>query len=66
MSPSRTDSDMRITVRDDGHGLPDPLDEGLGLQIVRSLVEQDLRGALTFTSSEAVGCEVSMDVPWIG
>jgi two-component sensor histidine kinase len=66
VSLSRTESDMRITVRDDGHGLPDPLREGLGLQIVRSLVEQDLRGALTFISSGTQGCEVRMDVPWSG
>jgi two-component sensor histidine kinase len=38
----------------------------LGLQIVRSLVEQDLRGALTFISSGTQGCEVRMDVPWSG
>jgi len=66
VSPSRTESDVRITVRDDGDGMPDPLDEGLGLQIVRSLVEQDLRGALTFTSAGTQGCEVQIDVPWIG
>jgi hypothetical protein len=33
---------------------------------VRSLVEQDLRGALTFTSAGTQGCEVQIDVPWIG
>jgi two-component sensor histidine kinase len=38
---------LRVRVTDDGRGLPEAVEEGLGLQIVRSLIEQDLRGRLT-------------------
>ncbi|MEY3734434.1 MAG: hypothetical protein RL347_1793, partial [Actinomycetota bacterium] len=56
---------LRVTVADDGRGLPDDVDEGLGLQIVRSLVEQDLHGTLTMGSAStnfADGCEVSVEI----
>ena len=66
MTPSRTSSHVRIEVSDDGRGLPDLIDEGLGLQIVRSLVEQDLRGELEFSSPESGGCVAGMSVPSVG
>jgi two-component sensor histidine kinase len=63
LSPSRTDDEMHIEVRDDGRGLPEPLEEGLGLQIVRSLVEQDLRGDLNLVPSDTGGCTARIRVP---
>jgi two-component sensor histidine kinase len=54
---------MHIEVRDDGRGLPEPLEEGLGLQIVRSLVEQDLRGDLNLVPSDTGGCTARIRVP---
>ncbi len=66
VTPSRTSSHVRIEVSDDGRGLPDLIDEGLGLQIVRSLVEQDLRGELEFSSPESGGCVAGMSVPSVG
>jgi len=65
VTPTRTGRTLRVTVADDGRGLPDDVDEGLGLQIVRSLVEQDLHGTLTMGSAStnfADGCEVSVEI----
>jgi two-component sensor histidine kinase len=61
VTSSRSPDTLRIHVIDDGRGLGDGMEEGLGLQIVRSLIEQDLRGTLTLASSG--GCEVSIEVP---
>jgi two-component sensor histidine kinase len=63
VTPARAESALMIAIVDDGRGLPDPLDEGLGLQIVRSLVEQDLRGHLTLDTGEAGGCQARISVP---
>ena len=66
VTPSRATNHVQIEVCDDGRGLPDPIDEGLGLQIVRSLVEQDMRGELEFTSPESGGCVACVSVPSVG
>ena len=63
VAPSRDDDAIVIEVRDDGSGLPEPMIEGLGLQIVRSLIEQDLRGDLRIESSDPRGCTVQAVVP---
>ena len=44
---------VRLRVSDDGRGLPTDFDPGqsLGLSIVRTLVESELGGTLTFTSA---------------
>lgn len=54
---------LRMVVRDDGKGLPEAetLRTGLGLQIVRELVETELAGALTMESDR--GTRVIVDVP---
>lgn len=55
---------LRMTVQDDGRGLPEnfsPGDTGLGLQIVRELVESELGGAFSLRSDE--GTTVLVDVP---
>jgi two-component sensor histidine kinase len=61
--PRRAQSCIEVDVRDDGRGLAEDMVEGLGLQIVRSLVEQDLDGHLTMGAAEHGGCEVSIRVP---
>lgn len=40
----RSPEDLIILVRDDGHGLPERIEHNLGLQIVETLVSDDLRG----------------------
>jgi two-component sensor histidine kinase len=55
---------LRMTVHDDGAGLPQdftPATTGLGLQIVRELVETELGGVLTMESNQ--GTKVVVDVP---
>jgi len=56
---------VRITVHDNGIGLPDNFDisrtNGLGLQLVRTLVQHQLKGSLTFLSEN--GTEVRIDFP---
>jgi two-component sensor histidine kinase len=51
-----------LIVRDDGRGLPADFDpatsKGLGLSIVRSLVEEDLGGTLSLTSGEGAGIAI--------
>jgi two-component sensor histidine kinase len=65
VSMRRVPSELVITVRDDGAGLPDGFDTktaaNLGLEIVRTVVEDDLRGTLTFTSTR--GTTVTVRVP---
>lgn len=63
VTPIRSDDSIGIVVIDDGRGFDAPVPEGLGLQIVRSLVEQDLRGTLTMTVPEVGGSRVEMQVP---
>ena len=62
VAPVRDGDAVRVSVVDDGRGVDDPVEEGLGLQIVRSLVTQDLRGELTMTSPDSGGCRVEMSV----
>jgi two-component system, sensor histidine kinase PdtaS len=56
---------LLLIVRDDGRGLPKDFDparsRGLGLSIVRTLVDEDLGGALSLTPGEGAG--ISIRVP---
>lgn len=74
---SRTPDSLVVTVRDDGRGLPPDFDPhrsaSLGLTIVRTVVEDDLRGTLCWNdAAEGVaergpgrpsGTRVTIDVP---
>ena len=57
-----------IEIQDDGRGLPDDFDivrhGGLGLQIVRSLVREDLKGEFELTNGQGVHAVVSFP-KWI-
>jgi len=56
---------IRITVRDDGTGIPDTFDisrsNSLGLKLIRTLVQHQLGGALRITSRN--GTEIGFDFP---
>ncbi len=58
---------IRIRVQDDGIGLPPDLDIGrsssLGLKLIRTLVQHQLRGTLTMKSGK--GTEIRMEFPII-
>jgi two-component sensor histidine kinase len=50
-----------VTVEDDGVGLPEtPYAEGLGLQIVRTLVTSELGGTIQWKSREGGGTAVQI------
>jgi two-component sensor histidine kinase len=57
------DGRVGLAVADDGAGLPaglDPVRPGtIGLRLARGLVEDQLRGALSFESSGGLTCRVS-------
>ncbi|MEF9874100.1 MAG: ATP-binding protein, partial [Glutamicibacter sp.] len=55
---------LRVVIEDDGHGLPEePRREGLGLQIVRTLVTSELSGEIRWVQSEKGGTKVVIDMP---
>jgi two-component sensor histidine kinase len=61
----RLDGEFVLTVRDDGRGMPDGFtvedSANLGLAIVRTVVEGDLRGTLTFSGGR--GATVTVKFP---
>ena len=60
---SREGSELRVSVTDNGAGMPDgPLQEGLGLTLVRTLVEHDLGGDLVHRSTPR-GTTVELTAP---
>ncbi len=64
---SRSEGRLRLVVSDDGVGLPPDFDpqnaESLGLQIVRTLTENELGGSLEFRERPGGGTEVTLDLP---
>lgn len=52
-----------VEVTDDGVGLPENLPASLGLEIVASLVREDLHGQLDFVRLEPIGTQVVVRVP---
>ncbi|MDA3937313.1 MAG: histidine kinase N-terminal domain-containing protein [Actinomycetota bacterium] len=61
----RLPHELSLVVRDDGVGLPEEFDaeqsSNLGLEIVRTIVHDDLRGTLTFSGGR--GTTVSVRIP---
>lgn len=58
----RTTSHVAVRVRDDGNGIPNEIESGLGLEIVETLTTDDLDGELTFHRLE-YGTEVQILMP---
>ncbi|MFD5569803.1 sensor histidine kinase [Streptomyces cadmiisoli] len=58
---------LRVTVQDDGVGLPEGFDPhtsgNLGLQIVRTLVEGELGGTFDMVPAPERGTQVVLDIP---
>ncbi|MFM1784877.1 MAG: hypothetical protein RLZZ579_1154, partial [Actinomycetota bacterium] len=64
VSVTREKNHMTVTVTDDGSGLPEgKVGSGLGTQIIRSLVESELRGKILWTSPIRGGTKVVLDIP---
>jgi two-component sensor histidine kinase len=64
----RNGAQLTVTVADEGRGLPasfDPAEQGgLGLQIVRTLVESELGGRLALRAgASGRGCDASVELP---
>ncbi len=62
VSLGRSSEELIILVRDDGMGLPPDWSPGLGLEIVGTLVQDDLHGRIRFHRLEN-GTEVSVRMP---
>ncbi|GAA1530183.1 two-component sensor histidine kinase [Microbacterium ginsengiterrae] len=61
---TRTDDNLHVSVRDSGHGLPEGrVGQGLGTQIIRTLIQGELGGSIEWHGSEGEGTEVAIDVP---
>lgn len=55
---------LRVTITDDGVGLPpEPRQEGLGLQIVRTLVTSELSGNIRWEDRTGPGTSVIIELP---
>jgi two-component sensor histidine kinase len=56
--------ELRVEVRDDGVGLPEDFSPerstDLGLQIVRTLVQDDLKGQISLTNAGGVRAVITM------
>jgi two-component sensor histidine kinase len=63
ISLGRSPDEIIIIVRDNGSGLPKDLEPGLGLEIVETLVQEDLNGRLKFNCPPQGGTEISLRLP---
>lgn len=60
----RTDEKLHVSVRDTGHGLQDGrVGQGLGTQIIRTLIQGELGGSIEWHGNEGNGTEVAIDIP---
>lgn len=60
------DDALAVTIADDGVGLPEGhISEGLGLQIVRTLVTSELGGTIEWNGRVGGGTDVVLDMPLI-
>jgi len=64
VSARRTEEFLFVTVSDNGEGLPEGIvGEGLGTQIVKTLVEGELGATISWKSELAKGTRVEIKVP---
>ncbi|MFA6332021.1 MAG: PAS domain S-box protein [Methanoregula sp.] len=70
ISPLQENDRITITVKDNGIGLPDQFDishaNGLGLQLVKTLVQHQLKGSLTFTCTKGTEVRIEFPAPYAG
>jgi two-component sensor histidine kinase len=60
----RTEEALSVSIVDNGAGLPGgDVGEGLGTQIVRTLIEGELSGSIEWESVEAGGTKVQINIP---
>ncbi|QPZ37294.1 sensor histidine kinase [Paramicrobacterium chengjingii] len=60
----RTEEILSVTVRDNGTGLPEGrVGQGLGTQIVRTLIQGELSGTIDWHTVVGEGTEVTIEVP---
>ncbi|RMG91999.1 MAG: GAF domain-containing protein [Chloroflexi bacterium] len=62
VSLGRSPDELIVLVRDDGVGLPQNWERGLGLEIVETLVRDDLNGRIQFHRLKQ-GTEISVRIP---
>ena len=61
---NRSDTMLTVQVRDTGAGLPEgKVGEGLGTQIVRTLIQGELGGTIDWHTIMGSGTEVTIDIP---
>jgi two-component sensor histidine kinase len=61
---ARTEENLRVTVHDTGKGLPEGrIGQGLGTQIIRTLIQGELSGSIEWRGSDGEGTEVVIDIP---
>ena len=67
ISARRSGQGLRVVIEDDGVGLPPGFDQvtssGLGLSIVRTLVESELGGEISLGSGPSGGTSVTLSIP---
>lgn len=63
VSLGRAPEEMIVLVRDNGVGMPAPLQRHLGLEIVETLVQEDLNGRIRYNRPDTGGTEVSIRIP---
>ncbi|GAA4485152.1 sensor histidine kinase [Microbacterium panaciterrae] len=64
----RTDENLRVIVSDTGHGLVEGrIGQGLGTQIIRTLIQGELGGTIVWQGAEGEGTVVTIDLPmrWV-
>jgi two-component sensor histidine kinase len=64
VNAERKPKKLSITISDNGKGLKDgKLGEGLGTQIIRTLVEGELQGSIKWFSPHEGGTRVVIELP---
>jgi two-component sensor histidine kinase len=64
VNAERKQKQLLITVSDNGRGLPDgKVGPGLGTQIIRTLIEGELRGTIHWSSPHEGGARVAISLP---
>ena len=60
----RNDERLEVRVRDTGDGLPEgQVGQGLGTQIVRTLIQGELSGTIDWHTLTGSGTEVTIEIP---